>query len=281
LPQDGASALPVLVLHGSDGTLDTTARLAEELASRGHVSLALQYFGGPGLQPDLIEVPLEYVEKGIAFLVTRSGSQRVALLGISKGGELALLVASRSAQVGIVAAVVPSSHVWQGISRSGRPPRKSSWTEGSKAIPFARYPTPSPRFLLRAILRRPLTTRTLYAPPHDGDEAAIPVERIEGPILLVSAANDKVWPSTTFCELAEARLKQRGFGYECRHLRCAGAGHGIALFDSNPSSTVHQLPGTSTRLELGGSLQADADCRREIWPETFRFLASLAPQASQ
>jgi hypothetical protein len=123
--------------------------------------------------------------------------------------------------------------------------------------------------------------RALYAPPDNRSEAAIPVERIQGPILLVSAVNDKLWPSTTFCELAEARLKERGFGYECRHLGCAGAGHGIGLFDSNPSSTVHQLPGSSTRLDLGGSLQADADCRQEIWPETFRFLAGLAPQASR
>src|SRR5262249_58035877 len=124
-PQVGASALPVLVLHGSDGTLDTTARVAEELASKGHASLALQYFGGPGLPPDLIEVPLEYVERGIAFLVTRSGSRRVALLGISKGGELALLVASRSPQVGAVMAVLAGSPVWPGVTRSGVAPRQS------------------------------------------------------------------------------------------------------------------------------------------------------------
>jgi dienelactone hydrolase len=276
LPQDGSSALPVLVLHGSDGTLDTTARVAEELASRGYMSLALQYFGGPGLPPDLVEVPFEYVERGIEFLVKRSSGGRIAVLGTSKGGELALLVASRSAQVGAVVAIVPSSHVWQGVSRSGRPPLKSSWTEGGKPIPFARYRRPSAGFLLRLMLRRPLTMSALYAPPDDQSEAAIPVEHIQGPILLVSATSDRLWPSTRFCELVEARLKARGFGYECRHLRCEGAGHGIGLFDSDSSSTVHQRSGSSIRLDLGGSPQADSDSRRAMWPEIYRFLASQA-----
>jgi nucleolar protein 56 len=189
LPDDGASLVPVLLLHGSDGTLDTTAQVAEVLASKGHVALALQYFAGPGLPPDLVEVPLEYVERGIEFLVKRSGGGRIALLGISKGGELALLVASRSAQVGAVVAIVPSSHVWQGLSRSGRPPLKSSWTEGGKPIPFARSRRPSPGFVVRLMLRRPLTIRPLYALPDDASAAAIPVERIQGPILLVSATN--------------------------------------------------------------------------------------------
>lgn len=270
--------MPVLVLHGSDGTLDTTARVAEKLASKGHVALALQYFAGPGLPPDLVEVPLDYVVRGIEFLAERSGSARVALMGISKGGELALLLASRSAQVAAVVAIVPSSHVWQGVSRSGRPPRKSSWTEGGKPVPFARYRRPSPGFLLQLMLRRPLTMRALYALPEDESEAAIPVERIQGPILLVSATNDKLWPSTTFCELVETRLKERGFGYECRHLRCEGAGHSIGLLDSD--STVHNRSGSSITLDLGGSPQADSDCRRTMWPEIFRSLTSIMPDES-
>jgi hypothetical protein len=84
--------------------------------------------------------------------------------------------------------------------------------------------------------------RALYAPPDDESEAAIPVERIPGPILLVSATRDRLWPSTTFCELIEARLKARSFGYECSHLRYEGAGHGIGLFDSDSNSTVTSEP---------------------------------------
>jgi nucleolar protein 56 len=275
LPEGGAHGAPVLLLHGSDGTLDATARVAAELASKGHIALALHYFGGPGLPSDLVEVPLEYVERGIEFLVERSGSGRIAVIGVSKGGELALLVASRSARVGAVVAILPSSHVWQGVSRSGRPPLKSSWTERGKPIPFARYRRPGPGFLVRLVLRRPLTMRALYAPPDDESEAVIPVERIQGPILLVSATSDRLWPSTTFCELVEDRLKERGFGYECRHLRCEGAGHGVGLLDSDSSSTVHQRPSSSIRLDLGGSPQADSECRQTIWPEIYRSLTEV------
>jgi hypothetical protein len=71
----------------------------------------------------------------------------------------------------------------------------------------------------------------------------------------------------------ETRLKERGFAYECRHLRCEGAGHGIGLFESDSNSTVHQGSGSSIRLELGGSPQADADWRQEMWPGIYRFLS--------
>jgi hypothetical protein len=122
--------------------------------------------------------------------------------------------------------------------------------------------------------------KALYAPPDDESEAAIPVERIQGPILLVSATSDRLWPSTTFCELVEARLKERRFPYECRHLRCEGAGHGIGLFDSDRSSTVHRRSGSSVKLDLGGSPEADSDCRRTMWPAIYRFLSVVAPKES-
>ncbi len=103
--------------------------MAANLASRGHAALALHYFGGPGLPNRLVGVPLEYVDRAIDFLLQRSGATRLAVMGTSKGGELALLMGSRTGRIAGVVAIVPSSHVWQAVGGAGMPPRTSSWSE--------------------------------------------------------------------------------------------------------------------------------------------------------
>ena len=274
-PAYESTAIPVMVLHGSAGTLDTTGPLAEVLASKGHVALALQYFSGPGLPADLVEVPLEYVDRGVDFLIEMSGSKRIAVIGTSKGGELALLMGSRRDSIAAVVAVVPSSHVWQGISRSGRPPRKSSWSQGGEPIPFVTFRSLSPTLLIQMLLRRPVALRGVHRLPDHESEAAIPVERIRGPILLVSTTDDRLWPSTMFCEFVQRRLNERGFAYEVTHLRCEGAGHSIGMHHSSLDSTVFEMAGSRLRLNFGGSLQTNADCNQTIWPKIYQFLAEL------
>jgi len=115
----------------------------------------------------------------------------------------------------------------------------------------------------------------LYAPPHDGTEAAIPVERIAGPILLVSATEDRLWPSTAFREMVESRLKERGFIHECSHLRCEGGGALNRPIGPASEFNNFQMPGSSMRLDLGGSPQASSECQQQIWTEIYRFLAAL------
>ena len=82
----------VLALGGSDGGIPTyPLRL---LAAERCACLALAYFRTPKTQPDLIDVPLERVERALRWLhdhakvAARDG--RVAVVGASKGAELAL-----------------------------------------------------------------------------------------------------------------------------------------------------------------------------------------------
>lgn len=48
--------------------------------------------------------------------------------------------------------------------------------------------------------------------------AAIPVERINGPVLFVSAAQDEAWPSREMADAMMQRLEARGFQYPAEHL---------------------------------------------------------------
>ncbi len=55
--------------------------------------------------------------------------------------------------------------------------------------------------------------------------AAIPVERIEAPILLLSGDFDELWPSTLGGEQVIKRLRANDFPYKAEHIAYPGAGH--------------------------------------------------------
>src|SRR6185295_18206336 len=86
----------VLALAGSDGGIPTYFQRL--LASERCACLALAYHATPKTQPALIEVPLERLERAPRWLrehprvATRDG--RVGVIGVSKGAELALLLAT-------------------------------------------------------------------------------------------------------------------------------------------------------------------------------------------
>ena len=59
--------------------------------------------------------------------------------------------------------------------------------------------------------------------------AAIAVEKIRGPVLLISGADDQMWPSAAMGEDIRLRLKAAGHPFEVRHLRYDGPGWSIML----------------------------------------------------
>jgi len=93
-PGDGPHPA-VIILGGSEGGLPAGSA-APLLASHGYATLALAYFGLPGLPRGLVNIPLEYFGKAIAHVRAAVAPRNdfVAVYGGSRGGELALLVAS-------------------------------------------------------------------------------------------------------------------------------------------------------------------------------------------
>lgn len=59
--------------------------------------------------------------------------------------------------------------------------------------------------------------------------AEIPVERINGPVLLIGADGDRVWPSSFLSRIAWDRLQREGHAWPDQFLRYPGAGHGIGM----------------------------------------------------
>jgi dienelactone hydrolase len=127
-------------LGGAGGGLSEGG--AESFAREGFAALALAYFGLDGLPRELVEIPLEYFEGAIAWLKRRPmvDAGQVAVVGNSKGGELALLLgATFPRDVGAVVGYAPSAVVWQAMAFDrevyyGGP--RSPWAIRGEAVPF-------------------------------------------------------------------------------------------------------------------------------------------------
>jgi dienelactone hydrolase len=263
----------IVVLHGSGGEPShATARL---LASHGFVTLALHYFDWRGrhelLPQQLVDVPLGFVESATDWLLDHPGvdGSQVGLWGVSKGGEFALLSGARLDSVGPVVSVNGSAVVWQGFTQ-GRPIETASWKDGEESLPYVPY-TDDPSVWDN---RPPMELEPAYSRSYREageaaiDQATIAVESIDGPVLLVSGADDRMWDSVTLQGIGADRLAKHGCEYD--HLIYEDAGHAI---------TYPYLPtanrGETGQFVMGGTQSGYAEADRNHWPEVTETFETL------
>jgi dienelactone hydrolase len=252
----------IIVLGGSEGGLGTgSMRDAKALQAHGFNALQLAYFGAPGEPDELASVPLETFDRGLAWLKSRPevDGSRIGLEGASKGSEAALLFASRSPDIKVVAVGMPSSVVWQGISFT--PAARSSWMTGGQAIPFLPYVAGGGYGDIYGGFDRGL--KALDSHP----DAVIPAERINGSVMLVCGKADTLWPSCPMAEQMAARLKAKGFRHRVELLEYDDAGHGVF-----GPPVPRDDPKYPTLGSLGGSMDGNNAARGDSWP---RLLALL------
>ncbi len=279
-PSEKPSPLPtVIILGGSDGGLQENG--AEMIASQGFSALALAYFGVAPLPKELVEIPLEYFERAIAWLRSSQTDivdvDKIAVLGSSKGSELALLLgASFPKEIKAVVGYAPSGIVWQGISQKpksylGEP--RSSWSFKDAPVPFIEYSRPRLKEtveLFGSFLGRPAALSPLYERAL-GDRVAverafIAVERINGPVLLISGTDDRLWPSYLLSKMVMERLEAHNHPYDDEHLSYERAGHAITI----PGSTSNTP--SSGRFGLGGSEATNRRASEDAWGKVLVFL---------
>jgi hypothetical protein len=266
-PAEKGRQAGVLVLSGSEGGLKEAD--AALLASRGYVAFTLGYFNMEGLPKQLVKIPLEYLRKGIDWLKARETVDpgRIAVMGGSKGGELALLLGATFPDIKAVVASVPSHVVWSGI---GGTFQDSSWTHDGKPLPCV-LTRPTPAFFRQLGGKDPVVLLDLYKVGLEDEEkvrqAIIPVEKIKGAVLLISGTDDQMWPSALMADKVMARLKEHQHPYPDRHLRYEGAGHGILSAYVPLKNSV-----AGGRFALGGSPEANAKAIADSRPKVLQFL---------
>jgi len=274
----GAGPFPgVIVVGGSGGGLNEPP--AALMASRGLAALALAYFGIEPLPLDLMRIPLEYFESAIGWLRARPEvrSGGIGLLGTSRGGELVLLLGSTFPTIDRVVAYVPSGVVHGAISRGETDPRSAepAWTYRGEAVPFIQ-PNSGPGTPPRTPPGAPIPLTPFFLRMHADASAVaaatIPVERINGPILLISGDDDQMWPSTPFSRQVVDRLRSRGFPHPFEHRSYPGAGHliGAPLGPATIQASLHPVRGQL--YSYGGTPAGNAAARADSWPRVIRFL---------
>lgn len=246
--ESGGARRVVVTLSGSEGGkwLTDSPSMIRDLLHQGYCVMALAYFNSDGLPQHLRRIPLEYFETAFQWLAAQEevAPDDYALLGESRGAELALILGSRFSEVRAVVALVPSYVSFASPPTSildGLLGQHSAWTYGGQDLPYV--PIHVSLDAGRAVLTRDWNTvmmRALEDVPA-ADAATIPVENIQGPILCISNTHDIQWPSTYSCQEIMNRLTDRGFGYFYDHI-------------------AYDQPGTH------------AWCGQLCWQEVLRFL---------
>lgn len=281
----------VILISGSDGGTPGTNAISEpfihHLVTQGRAVFALAYFGIKHLPSSLELIPLEYFEKAFKWLRSQPhiDGNKIALIGQSRGAELALLLGSTMPHLmQAVVACACSNMVCGGFPH----PNKPAWIYKNK--PVAPYlpalsscdPDLTELDDLIAAMktgtiayhantaRDPCCIADLYTARQKEPialEAQIAVEDIRCPILLLSGSADAIWPSQQFCQQIAKRREAKG-SRECRHITYQNAGHGILA--SYQDSIYHPVGGFWCRL--GGTPDANAKANKQSWIDIAEFL---------
>jgi dienelactone hydrolase len=282
---ESAAALPgVLTLGGAEGGLHE--RDAARLAEQGYAALALAYYGLPGLPDVLKDVPLEYFATALDHLRghSRVDPQRIGIVGGSKGGEAALLVAATFPGIRAVVCLAGSGYVTQGISQSVytgsfreiMTTPVASWTYQGREVPYLPNVLP-PRVEAALDAGEPValgwTKPDITANPDLVESATIPVENIDGAVLLIVGADDIGGYGVTFHDVAARRLEANKHPHAWQHIVLPGAGHDILgpPNGTGPRPTTSPGPGGITFLN-GGTPEINVRARAETWRKTLDFL---------
>lgn len=272
----------VVVLNGSGGGINEPR--AALYASHGYAALALGYFKSPGRPEHISDTHLEYFETALQWLhaEVRPLGGFVALSGQSRGGELVLLLGSLfpdlvSAVIGYVPGAVvhsaqnacnpangpdsrngpawifrgePLPHLWQ----DNRTATWAPWDEG-----------PEPRRHANALL-------TALQDPDAVERARIRVERIRGPVMLLSASDDGSWPSSLYGRMVAERLAAHGHPWPVQHLDFEGAGHSIVFPTVPTTQLAYAHPVSGRTSTTGGAPAPNAHADEASWAGVRAFL---------
>ena len=269
----------VLVLNGSGGGINEPRGAL--YASRGYAALALGYFKTPGLSDYISNTPLEYFRRALDWIhrELQPAHGFIAVSGQSRGGELALLLGATypdrlKAVIGYVPGAVVHSAQNAADPATGREgpawlldgkPLPHLWENNRTASwrPFDEGPPPH---------RHERAIRTALHDQEAVERARIRVEKIDGPVLLLSATDDGSWPSSDYSRMVVERLKQQEHAYPVDHFDFDEAGHAI-VFPYVPTTQLVYAHPVSGRISTGGGHPAaNAHADEASWRAVLDFL---------
>jgi dienelactone hydrolase/uncharacterized protein (DUF2141 family) len=258
----------LIVLGGSEGGLQAASGIGAGFARHGYAVLTLAYFMEGDLPKSLENIPLEYFDKALDWLKKQPGidPNAIGVMGGSRGSEAALLLASRRQDIRAAAAFSPSGIVWQGLNFQNPMNMGPAWTLDGKPLPFL---IPDGMAYRPGAAMTPMFANVL-GEARTRPDINIPVEKINGPILLISGKSDALWPSHEMSEKIVARAKASNFGHTVQHLAYEAAGHMVFMGDPT-SGAAQSMARAPVNPMLGGTGEANMAAWQDNWPKTLAF----------
>jgi uncharacterized protein len=214
----------VVGLGGSEGgnawTSDYWKKTRDKFIEKGYAFLALGYFNAKGTPDTLNKIAIEDVYNAIKIASKNKliNKKKIAIVGGSRGADLALLLGSYYKEIDCVVSIVGSSAVFPGNTSHFTTP---CWTYQNKELPFVPVNDEAVPFLMKRDLRG--TFEAMLKDTISVERASIKVERIKGPVFFLSATKDEICPSTPMAEMMTGRLKDKKFKYHYEHKAIEGS----------------------------------------------------------
>lgn len=252
----------------------------QEFAKKGYVGLSLPYLGVNNMPQLQEEVDVVYFEKALQWLKNQPevDATKIVVMGASRNAELALIIAAEFPE--IVSGVIgysPSSVAWSNtVLPYSSAEIKASWNYLGTPIPYV---------AMDKLTGNSLATLETLAYWKNGlqkaeavKQAEIEVEKINGPILLLSGIDDRVWPSCLMADMIEKRLTQNNFQFPFWNMQYENAGH---LISDNPERNSDQrmgemnIDGKVYNFEYGGTIDGDQKAKQDAKSSVFNFVEKM------
>ena len=221
---DGVKQPLIVAFGGGSGGNDWERNYLKDkrdsLLAHGFAVLAIGYFKTDNSPSSLDRISLNAIADTILHIARRTpqlDTARIILMGASKGGELVLNLASRySCFRGVIA--LSTSHV--SFPATTLSANTSSWMYNEKEVTCVPAPFktiwPALKGDLHSAFSMILENKEAVA------QAEIEVEKINGPILILSADQDEQWPATEMSQQLMERLKRKKFTFPYKHIIVTG-----------------------------------------------------------
>lgn len=223
----------LIVVQGLKG-LDLPSKYAALFAGKGISTLAMSYYGGEGQKQSMRAIPLEQFQAACDEM-KRMGFRRIGIYGNSKGAGMALLAASVVPDISLVIAASSFGHIMQGTGKPGDDACKAMVSFKGSDFPYVEKGRLFSAFLRRCVKEHNI--KLLYFFDEwdikGTSENEIPVERINGDILFLTATHDESVPAKRDAELLVQRLQRSGFKHGYKHNNSETGSHNLGYFPVN------------------------------------------------